>query len=301
MNVQIIKELHKPARRNFPRRKVIVKGLNEYWQADLIEMQKYSKFNKGYRYILAVIDVFSKFAWTRPIKSKTAQDVTDAMTSILKTTNCPKLLHTDDGGEFFNSRFKALMLKNNIHHYSTYSPLKSSVVERFNRTIKEKIWQQFSLRSIYKYYDILDKLTSDYNSTKHRTIGMKPKDVKKNHVKMLLATVYNYHSLRIKKPKFKVGDKVRISNKHQFEKGYTPNWTTEISTIKRINPIHPITYLLEDFQGNPISGGFYEYELQKTLHPDEYLIEKILKRKGNKIFVKWLGFDNSFNSWTNKI
>ena len=253
MNAGIVKELHKPVRKTFTRRKVVVKGINEYWQADLIDMQKYSRLNKGYKYILAVIDVFTKFAWTRPIKSKDAKDVTEAMGSILKSSPSPKHIQTDDGTEFFNSKFTALMKKYKINHYSTYSPLKSSVVERFNRTIKEKIWYQFSLKGEYKYHDVLDKLTIEYNSSKHRTIGMRPKDVKKKHEKILLDSVYNYKFPRKRASKFKIGDKVRISMyKHLFEKGYTPNWTTEIFTVNKVNPTYPVTYLLEDFQGNLI-------------------------------------------------
>ena len=301
MQAAIVNELHKPARKNFPRRCVVVKGINDLFQIDLVDMQKYSKFNKGYKYILAVINVFTKFAWTRPIKSKSAKHVTEAMSDILKTTVPPGNIQSDQGMEFFNSSFEALMKKYQINHYSTFSVLKSSVVERFNRTIKGKLWRQFSLRGEYKYYDILNKLTSEYNSTKHRTIGMKSRDVTLKDEKRLLDTVYNHWFSKIKIPKFKVGDKVRISKyKHLFEKAYTPNWTTEIFTVKKRNPTHPITYLLVHIQGNLISGGFYEQELQKTFFPNDYLIERVIKRRGNKLFVKWLGFNNSFNSWINK-
>ena len=104
-----------------------------------------------------------------------------------------------------------------------------------------------------------------------------------------------------KRPKFKEGDKVRISKyKHIFEKGYTPNWTTEIFTIKKVLPTTPYTYKLKDYQNKPISGGFYEQELLKANVTDIYLMEKIVKRRGNQVLVKWFGFDDSHNTWENK-
>lgn len=103
---------------------------------------------------------------------------------------------------------------------------------------------------------------------------------------------------RMRKIKFKIGDKVRISKyKHIFEKGYTPNWTTEIFTVSHVKLTNPTTYKLVDYQDHPIEGGFYQEELNKVKYPDTYLVEKVLKRRGDKLFVKWLGFDNSHNSW----
>lgn len=98
--------------------------------------------------------------------------------------------------------------------------------------------------------------------------------------------------------KFRVGDLVRISkNRHIFEKGYTPNWTTEIFKIRKVQKTNPVTYLLKDYQNDPIKGGFYEVELQKAKYPDTYLIEKVIRKKGNQLYVKWLGFDTTHNSW----
>lgn len=294
----VVEELHKAARRNFKRRRVIIKGLDDLWQADLVEMIPYSSQNKGFKYLMTVIDTYSKFAWAIPIKNKTGSSVTDAMTYIFTNSKrIPKNLQTDDGKEFFNQHFTTLMNKFKINHYSTFSYLKASIVERFNRTLKEKMWLEFSFNSNYKWLDILKNILHTYNHTKHRTTKMRPVDVNSNN---LLSTVYN-HTKVFTKGKFKVGDQVRISkHKHAFEKGYTPNWTTEIFTINKVNVTSPITYLLNDFQGQLIQGAFYEMELQKTTHPNVFLVEKILKSKGNQIFVKWLGFSENHNSWINK-
>ena len=125
----LVGELHKPARRNFPRRKVVVLGLDDLWQADLVEMIPYSKQNSGYKYLLTCINVMSKFAWAVPVKSKTGKDVTAAFKKILERTNPPKHLQVDFGKEFYNAEFKALVKSLNINMYSTHSEKKASVVE----------------------------------------------------------------------------------------------------------------------------------------------------------------------------
>lgn len=176
-------------------------------------------------------------------------------------------------------------------------------MERFNRTIKNKIYQQFSLRGNYKWLDILPELVDEYNRSRHRTIKMAPKEVDSDNEQQLLDTVYNYKRIIPAKNniKFRIGDHIRLSKyKNVFAKGYLPNWTTEIFTVKKIQYTDPITYLLSDWEGNDIKGGVYAEEMQKVKYPDVYLVEKILRRKNNKVYVKWLGFDNRFNSWVNE-
>ena len=105
----------------------------------------------------------------------------------------------------------------------------------------------------------------------------------------------------MKKKKFKVNHRVRVSRlKQVFEKGYTPNWSTEIFTIDKESKTNPVTYHLEDYQDHPVSGCFYEQELLKVKYPDVYLVEKVIKKRGNQVYLKWLGFDSSHNSWINK-
>lgn len=296
---QLVNELHKPARRNFKRRTVILKGINDLWQADLVEMGEYSSENNGFRYLLTVIDAFTKFAWALPIKTKSGPEVTNAMKQIL-IKQSPKHLQTDNGKEFYNVHFGNLMKKHAVNHYSTFTTLKASIVERFNRTLKGLMWKQFSLNGNYKWTNIVRDLVKKYNSTVHTTIKMRPCDVNSTNEKKLLNTVYS----KIKTlplPKFKVGEKVRISKyKHLFEKGYTPNWTTEIFTIKTFKNTNPVTYILKDYQGNEIRGCFYEHELLKTKHPNVYLVQKVLKKSRNKVYVRWLGFSDAHNSWINK-
>lgn len=300
----VVNEIHRQARRNFPRRHVITNDINDLWQADLIDLQSISKKNSNYRYILAVIDTFSKFAWVYPLKQKSQGEISEAFKQLFKTNQIPKNLQTDLGTEFYNNQMKILLNKHKINHYSTFSVKKASIVERFIRTLKSMLYKQFSLKGNYRWVDsTLEDIVKLYNSTKHRTIGMAPNQVNHENKHKILKV---YKILRsqngLKKVNtLKPGDFVRISKyKGTFEKGYTPNWSTEIFRITDVQNTHPITYLLEDSRHRPILGSFYPQELQKTKHPNVYLVEKVIRKKGNKLFVKWLGLSPEENSWIDK-
>lgn len=186
-----------------------------------------------------------------------------------------------------------------INHYSTFSALKASIVERFNRTLKNMMWKEFSNNGNYRWTGLLNKLVSKYNSTRHHTIKMRPIDVGPSNEVHLLATVYQKRKV-VSRARYTIGDYVRVSkHKHVFEKGYTPNWSTEVFKIYEVKKTEPRSYILEDYQGNLIQGAFYELELTPVKHPDTYLVEKVLKRKGSQVFVKWLGFPSTHNSWIN--
>lgn len=292
---EIANELHKPSRKNFTRRNVNVYGKNDLFQADLVEMISLSKYNKGYKYILCVIDCFTKYAWAVPLKSKTGIAVTRALTKII-TVRKPKLLQVDNGKEFYNKTIDTLMKKYNVTKYSTYSITKACIIERFNRTLKSLMYKEFTARGLYDWISILPALIQQYNNSKHRTIGMTPKQAEKNPK----LVVFKQQKIKDKKIKFKVGDKVRISvQKGVFTKGYLPNWSTEIFKIIKVNKTIPPTYMLEDYSGKPIAGCFYTEEISKTDHPNDYLVEKIIRKKGKQAFVKWYGFDTTHNSWIN--
>ncbi|KAJ8914715.1 hypothetical protein NQ315_017425 [Exocentrus adspersus] len=143
----VAEELHKSARKNFKRRRTIIKGFGDLWQIDLAEMQPYAKSNRGHRYILVVIDCYSKYVWTRAVKNKTASEVAKAMRGILNDANyAPRNCQSDQGLEFYNKSFKALMDQYGINHYSTYSTKKAAIVERVIKTIKSWLYKEFSSR-----------------------------------------------------------------------------------------------------------------------------------------------------------
>ncbi|KAJ8981998.1 hypothetical protein NQ317_013652 [Molorchus minor] len=290
----IVRELHRTARRNFSRRRTIIKALHDLWQADLAEMQPYAHENKGMRYILVVIDCYSKYVWTRPLRNKTGIEVTSAMGDIIhKAGISPSNLQTDNGTEFYNKHFFALMKSWNINHYSTFSTKKAAIVERVIRTLKTWFYIEFSARGSYKWLDILPTITRKYNNKIHRTINMRPSEV----TSTTLLEAYSHPKVALK-PKYLVNDVVRISKyKGVFDKGFTANFSTELFRIVKVNITNPTTYLLEDMNGQQIKGCFYEHELQKTKYPDIYLVEKVLKKNKNKVYVKWLGFSKGHNSW----
>lgn len=254
------------------------------------------------KYILTVINVFSKKAYARALKNKTGPEVTQAMESILNSLNHQiKHLHVDNGKEFYNKSMQKMLRERNINMYSSFSTMKAAIAERFNRSLKSLMFKEISLRGKYKWVDILQSLISKYNNRKHRTIKMKPNEVNITNEQHLLDTVYKKIENVKRKPKFKIGDFVRLSKyKHIFEKGYTPNWTTEIFKIRTVQPTNPTTYLLRDLDGQDINGSVYSEELQLTEYPNLYLVEKIIRKKGNMVYVKWLGFDRKHNSWIKK-
>lgn len=196
---------------------------------------------------------------------------------------------------------QSMLKARDINMYSTFTTKKAAIVERFNRTLKNNMWKQFTYRANHKFLDILQRLVDEYNNSIHRTIRMKPNDVNHSIERHLLNTVYRQPSLWERKPKFEIGDFVRISKyKHVFSKGYTANWTTEIFRIRKIQQTTPITYLLVDYSGENINGTFYAEELKITKDSKLYLIERIIRKKGNKVYVKWLGFGPEHNSWIKK-
>ena len=187
------------------------------------------------------------------------------------------------------------MLKDNgIEMYSVHNEGKSVVAERFIRTLKNKIYKYMTSMSKNVYINKLDDIVYDYNNTYHRTIKMKPVDIKDNRY------IDFEKEVNDKDPKFKIDDRVRISKyKNIFAKGYMQNWSEESFIISKIKNTVPWTYDINDFNGGEINGTFYEKELQKT-DQKEFRIEKVLKKKGNKLYVKRKGYDNSSNSWIDK-
>ena len=200
----------------------------------------------------------------------------------------------DKGKEFYNKYVKDL-----IELYSTENEEKSSVVERWIMTMKEKMWKYFSANSTNVYINVLPDLIREYKNTRHSSIKMTPtKACKKENELRVWRNLYpNHLDIKDIKPKFSVGDKVRISKKKKtFEKGYTTRWTEKIFTIIEVKRTSPVTYGIADLNGEEITGTFYEPELQKTSQ-ELSRIEKVIKREKKKSLVKWKGYSNDINSW----
>ena len=296
--------LHKPARRHYKRNRVIVGGIDELWQMDLADMQTMAAENDGYRYLLVCIDVFSKYLWVIPLKTKTGPALVMAFKKILESGRKPEKIQTDQGTEFFNKHFKELMKKEEIHLYNTYNETKASVVERVIPTLKTRMWRYFTAKKTMRYIEVLQDLVDSYNRSKHRSIQKKPINVTQKNEREVWHTLYGEREKEEPvKYKFEVGDQVRISKmKRTFEKGYLPNFSKEIFTVSQQIARHPPVYKLKDYDQEELSGTFYNEELQKVIKEDDvYEVEKILKtrRKGKnkEVYVKWLGYPAKFNSW----
>ena len=295
-------ELNKPVINKFERKKVIVNHIDEIHSCDLVDMVKYSRVNRGYQYIFTNIDIFSKYTWTFSLKTKTIKDIKPCFEKIFKERK-PSYIWSDQESAFFSKEMLKFFEDNNVKIYHTYSNLKSVIIERFNRSLRELMMKEFVKNYNTIWYNILPKLIKTYNNRYYHTIKMKPIDVNKSNEKHIKNTVYNY-DITNKKPKYKINDLVRISLKRRelFDKP-TGNikWSEELFKIYAIDKSNVITYQLKDMNDEIIKGIFYEKELQKTRNTsNEYIIEKILKTNENKIFVKWRGYSNIFNSWIDK-
>lgn len=267
-------ELHKRIVRKFERRPVEVGGIDDVWCADLVEMGQFAKQNKGYKYILTVIDVLSKYAWAIPLKNKRSNTVLDAFEGVVKRSKRrPNRLWVDQGSEFINREFKAYFP--NVYH--TYGEFHAAPIERFNRTLKDIMWYKFTKHDSHEWVSRLPKLLAKYNKRRHSTIRMTPEEgSQKRNEEYLL----EYQENRVKKakkasPKLKVGDIVRVSRwKGKLEKGYTTNWSNELYEVTHVIKTRPTTYRVKTAAVEPgstaaasdeeVQGTFYEQELQKS-------------------------------------
>lgn len=282
-------ELHHSYRSKFKHRNVIAHEIDEVWSCDLMDMINLSSFNDGYKYSLNVVDVFSKFAWSIPIKDKYGRSIVSAFQDLFSKTNRkPKFLWVDKGGEFYNTGLTNYLKEFNISMYSTFSESKSVVVERFNRTIKDFIFRYFTSHNTKKWINIIPKFLDMYNNRIHSTIKMTPTEAsnKENEDEVYQTFVDKDIKERLlQPPNYDVGDIVRISRlKNIFEKGYDHNWSLNVYNIHRVLPTAPVTYILSDGTGEIIKGSFYDNEIldaqafKKAFIPERVVQEKIIDK-----------------------
>ena len=262
---QDVYTLHKPIKRKFTTRRVLVSGVDDQWQADLVDMRNFK--DGSYQYILTVVDVFSKYAWAVPIKRKTGEEISNAFKRLFKERK-PKKLHTDKGLEFINKPTKQLLKDFQIHWFATENETKAQVVERFNRTLKTKMWKYFTKQGNQRWVKVLPDLIYNYNTSKHRSIGMTPSEASlKRNESEVYTKLFPSKNTKTQRSKFKVGDHVRITVKRgDFRKGYRPNFTKETFIISQVLDTTPFTYRIKDKDGEEISGSFYNEELVKVIN-----------------------------------
>ena len=252
-------------KKKFPRRKVISRFPYDLFMADLIEYPQLRFHNSNYRFILVVIDCFTRKLWAVPMKFKTGQWTADAFESIFKTFDkFPVHIVTDRGLEFYNSQVQKVFLNYGINHYSisTKSKWKASMVERVIRTLKTRLQRYFTKNKTKKWKDVLEQFVSNYNETPHSAHGLSPQDVSHENQKEVYKRLYPNQTLRTD-CRLKIGDRVRkIVEKDLFEKGYTANWSNEIYKIKEIRQSNGVCwYYLVSLDDKPVEGIWYYYQL----------------------------------------
>ena len=272
---------------------------------------KYSKENDGYRYMLFVIDTFSKYLWIQCLKTKSGLEVTNAFNKIFKESKrIPKMLMTDLGTEFISKETQDLFKKLGIKWYATNSDKKVMIVERVGLTIQQKMYRYFSHKNTNKWIDIIQDICENYNNSHHSVIKCTPVEASSEARE---STVYHnlygtnnrlsrqQNYIRNEKPVYKIGDKVRITRyRTKMDRGYHAKFLDEIYEIIEVVDSQPITYRVKDYNGDPVVGSFYKQELSIYNKPDEeWMYEYIIDYDDEEelAFVKWKNYPNKFNSW----
>lgn len=299
--------LHKMARKNFPRRKTIVYGENNQLQADLADMQQHHRENEGFRFLLTLVDVFSKKGYVIPLKSKSGKEVSRAFEEFFEKSPPIKAIQTDKGREFYNGSVAEVFKKFGVKHFSSHDErTKAAVVERWNRTLKQKLYRWFTKTGEYRYIDILQDIVGSYNETPHRATGIPPNEVDATNREDVWNKLYPPVLPRKNKNILKIGDYVRISRAvENFGRGYTPNWSYEIFVISEVLRTAPVCYKIKDLQDEDIEGSFYGEELQLVKKSKSFKIERIIKSRGKgknkQYYVKFKGYPDKFNDWVNEV
>lgn len=318
--------LYKPIRKTFPRSKVIVNTIDSMWDGDLADVSNISSHNDGYKFLLVLIDIFSRYLFIIPLRNKHHQNIIDGLKSVFQTERKPHTLRTDKGSEFKNRWVKTYLKKEGINVIYTQNETKANYAERVIRTMKNLMYRYFMKNRTYRFVNVLQDLVESYNNRPHRSLGgnapatvnqgnadeirldayLSGRKTKSDPLKMNLLKSKKTTKKRVKPFfKLKVGDTVRISQlKHPFQRDYKQKWTEEFFKVsKRYKRGKIPVYKVKDWADDPIEGTFYESELQKVVKSEDvtYRVEKILKRRGRgktkEVFVKWEGWPRKFNSW----
>ena len=310
--------LTRGARRHFERNRVIVEKSNSQWDVDLADLSQLSKDNDGVKYLLVAIDVFSRFVWCQPLKTKEGGEVVKAIQRIIQQGRQPKTIRTDKGREFRNKKVASYLKSIGVYHFVTQNQeTKANYSERSIKTLKQRLYRYVMKKRSPRYIDALQDLVSSYNNTVHRSLGRAPSSItpatedESRLEQYLLRQKKQSRDVSSKQHKgkrpykYKIGQTVRISHvRGIFDREYSQKWTGELFKIKTRYKRETIPiYTLEDWSGEDIEGTFYESELQAVNVDEntEYFIEEILRKrtrnKQREILVKWLHWPQKYNSW----
>lgn len=305
LQAQNVYTLHKPLKKRFVRRKTISKGLYYQMQMDLVDLSSIKSKNKNMRYLLTAIDIFNRKAFAVPLKTKQGVEVVKALKQIFLNYPKVKFIQTDEGKEFLNQHVKTYLKENNMSLFTTSSDTKSSIVERFNRTLKNRMFKYFTAYNTLNYLSVLDNILNAYNNNLHRSIGTSPNKVNTRNEQRVWDFQYKQYLQKYgtKKYQYDKGDIVRITKyRKEFRKGYLPTYQEEYFKVhERINT-YPPTYKLTDMNNESIRGTFYAAEIQTVLPVrGQYKILKSRKTKKQKEFlVHFIGYPSTQDKWMQK-
>lgn len=310
---QLAHTLHKQRRVNFKHNRYNLTNINDQWQADLMDIPSLKNENDGYRYVLLVIDSFSRLISVRPLRLKSGVEVTSQFKDIIEERKVkPLTLLTDRGKEFWNGPMSSYLKNEGIKHYApSNDTFKAALAERAIRTFKNIMFRMLTANLSMRYIDNLQKIASVMNSRQNRSIGMAPNDVNEKNIYAVWRFVQDKHQHESRNNKevkmtVKAGDFIRLAknkNNLNMDRGYLPNWTDEVfkvvKTTKREQPV----YKIKDLTGEDVEGAYQNEEVQRVTHDENtlYRIDEIVKRRKRRgvaeVLVSWKGFPKSHNSW----
>ena len=308
LNKEFHKQTRNPSYSHFPRYR---------FELDLIDVQELAPFNDGVNYLLNCIDTFTRYAFMRPVPSKHGPIVLEAFKSILAEAGTkPYMVLFDRGCEFHNKHFQDYCHANGIKVLSPYTSGHASQVERLNLTLQRLIYKYMSENETKRYIDrrnsdgtvtkLIPLFLKTYNHRRHRMIGCTPYQAETQpelHIDIQKRLNKYYSKIKPQKPKFQIGDSVRIAKmRGKFSRGYHEQASEEIFKVHQVKTNLPLPlYILSNYRGDEIiKGAFYGFELVKV-SGDVFRVEKVIKKRKyrgqNQLLVKWKCFDNSYNSW----
>lgn len=311
--------LLKPIKYKFKRNRVVVPSIDYMWDMDLADVSNLEKYNHGIKFFMVVIDVFSRYVWVILLKDKKHDSIIKGLDEVLKQGRKPTHIRTDKGSEFKNKWVKNYFKKKRINYFVTHNETKANYAERVIRTLKTMMYRYFMYKQTYKYKNVIQDLVANYNNSSHRSLkGRAPIEITKENE----ATVWLDQYIPTKQPpikkeykvklrqkyKFKVGDYVRLSHvRHVFQRDYQQKWTEEIFIISQRKHKNELpVYKVTEYDGSPLEGTFYEYELQRVQKDKDSLwrVDKIIKKRKRKgkeeWFVSFVGWPKKFNQWLRK-
>jgi transposase InsO family protein len=300
---------HRPAPRHFPRQKILMSSLDEQWDADIMDMQKFASKNRGYRYLAVFIDIFSRYIWVEPMKTKRNDEMLKVIHRIFKKGRKPLYLRTDQGKEYTGKYVQHYLRKNDVHHFTALNPLHANYAERVIKTLKGKIYRFFTANQTQTYIDHLDDIVESYLNTVHRSTDMKPADITDKNSQDVYEKLYLPQQILLENTPveydFSLGDKVHMAmDRSVFHKAYKETYFQEIFEIAARTPTHPPRYKLKDLLKNEINGTFYSQQLINV--PYDYTgglqrIEKVVRYRnptsGKEALIRWKGYSAKYDTW----